>query len=504
MKFTFQGTTAQRQQAQSLERLLKYMKDVVYPYSPYYRRIMKERDIHPDELKTYEDFRRIPITRKEDIVAHQDEFTVMPAFPGMPNRHEVEELGPERLKQYREAAEQPGLRDIFKLRALEVRLKEQFLRDWQPIHFQMSGGSTGRSITTGYTSTDMDLLARGSAWFFELSGLVRPEDKWLNLLPAAPHLGIYAAMLVPLYGGQPNFNTFGGKVMPTERQVELAAEGRFAHILCLPSYLSHWLRTAKRMVDAGTVPPMNHFRTAICVGEPLTDSYRKLLRELFEAIGSTEAKILEGMSSTELRSTGFYECAEGSKLHFDPEYFFAEILDPKTLEPVPWGEPGVFVWSHIDWHGTVILRYWTGDYVTGGMVWGDCPHCGLTIPRLITPIWRIEKDFTKIRGARVEFVGLQDAVRSVNGVRTYQIVLRKEAPDDPTSRDLLEVHLAVGEGFDRRSVGEELRKILKRSVEVTPDAVLFETAEEIEAKLFAKKLKAEWIVDLRPTPVPAP
>ena len=60
----------------------------------------------------------------------------------------------------------------------------------------------------------------------------------------------------------------------------------------------------------------------------------------------------------------------------------------------------------------------------------------------------------KIRGAGVEFVALQDAVRSVTGVRTYQIVLRKEALDDPTSRDLLEVHLAVGDGVDRRSVGK--------------------------------------------------
>ncbi|MDA9451211.1 MULTISPECIES: phenylacetate--CoA ligase family protein [unclassified Bradyrhizobium] len=503
MTFPFNNTSAEHQQARSLERLLTFMQDVVFPYSPYYRRVMKERNLHPGDMKSYEDFRKIPITRKEDIVAHQDEFTVMPAFVEGEKRYDVEYLDPERLKRYRDASERSGLRDIFGLRPADVRLKEQFLKDWQPIHFQMSGGSTGKSITTGYTSTDMDLLARGAAWFFELSGLVQPEDKWLNILPAAPHLGIYAAMLVPLYGAQPNFNTFGGKVMPTERQIELAADGKYAHILCLPSYLSHWLRTAKRLVDAGTVPAMSHFRTAICVGEPMTDSYRNLLHRLFEEIGSPGVKILEGMSSTELRSTGFYECAEGSKLHFDPEYFFAEILDPHTLEPVPWGTPGAFVWSHIDWHGTVILRYWTGDFVTGGMVWGDCPHCGRTIPRLVTPIWRIEKDFTKIRGARVEFVSLQDAVRGIAGVRTYQVIIRKEVSGDPTSRDRLDVHLAVGDDSNEQRVEEELRTAMKSALELTPDAIIFETATEIEAKLFAKKLKAEWVVDLRPTEVPA-
>ncbi len=168
---------------------------------------------------------------------------------------------------------------------------------------------------------------------------VDQRDKWLNLMPAAPHLGIYAGLLIPLLNGQPNFNTFGGKVMPTERQVEIASEGNFALILTIPSYLTHWLRTAKRMIENGKIQPITTFRIAYCVAEPITDAYKRVLHELFEAIGSKDVEILEGMGSTELRSAGFYECHEGSKLHFDPEYFFAEILDPETKQPVPHGEP---------------------------------------------------------------------------------------------------------------------------------------------------------------------
>src|SRR5262249_42948376 len=159
------------------------------------------------------------------------------------------------------------------------------------------------------------------------------DDKWLNLLPAAPHLGIYATMLIPLFEGQPNFNTFGGKVMPTERQILIAAEDNFSVIIALPSYLIHWLRMAVRMRETGEISPIASFKVAYCVGEPVTDSYRALIKDAFARLGSENVQVLEGMSSTELRTGGFYECSEGGKLHFDPANFFGEILDPETREP---------------------------------------------------------------------------------------------------------------------------------------------------------------------------
>ena len=199
-----------------------------------------------------------------------------------------------------------------------------------------------------------------------------------------------------------------------------------------------------------------------------------------------------------MRSAGFYECYEGSKLHVDPEYFFTEILDPDTKQPVAPGEPGVFVWSHIDWRGTAILRYWTGDYVSGGMQWGECPHCKLTMPRLITPIWRAAFDSTKFRGARIEYVALQDSVRSVVGVQTFQVLLHKEHEEDPTSRDILDIFVAITGQTEPDRIKQTILQTLKAKLEITPDTVQFQTVEEIEARLFARKLKAEWVVDTRP------
>ncbi|MGY4400735.1 phenylacetate--CoA ligase family protein [Bradyrhizobium sp. USDA 3315] len=499
VSYPYRNGHPDEQQAISLSRLLTYVRDVIYPYSPYYRQVLQRRGVDPAALRSYGDFRRaVPLTFKEDIVANLADLTVMPAYPGEASASGVEELTPAHLRAYRSAAETPSTRDVFGLRPESERVQEQFLREWQPIHFQLSGGSTGRSITTGYTAHDLRLMERSGAWLYQLNGLITPQDVWMNLLPAAPHLGIYASMLIPYMNAQPNLNTFGGKVMPTERQIEWAAEMGGTAILALPSYLTHWLRSAKRLLDHGWIKPLKKIKLAMCVGEPLTEPYRKLLKELFASIGSDDVAVLEGMSSTELRAGGFFECREGSKLHLDPEYFYPEILHRETREPVPFGEPGVFVWSHIDWRGTAILRYWTGDYVSGGMVWDECPHCRLTMPRLRTPIWRVERDFTKVRGTRVEYVALQDAVRGVPEVRTYQVVLRKEVAGDATSRDLLDVSIAIAADADEAVVRERIQGALKTQIELRADSIAVESIETIEGRLFAKKLKAEWIVDQRP------
>jgi phenylacetate-CoA ligase len=71
-------------------------------------------------------------------------------------------------------------------------------------------------------------------------------------------------------------------------------------------------------------------------------------------------------------------------------------------QPVKPGEPGVLVFTHIGWRGTVLVRYWTGDLIHGGMIRDRCPHCGWTFPRIFPPICRAEADFSKIKGARVE------------------------------------------------------------------------------------------------------
>jgi len=69
------------------------------------------------------------------------------------------------------------------------------------------------------------------------------------------------------------------------------------------------------------------------------------------------------------------ECFLRNGLHLQEDVFLFEILDPKTLEPVPDGEPGELVVTDLVREAQTILRFRTGMMVV--MNPGPCP-CGRT------------------------------------------------------------------------------------------------------------------------------
>jgi len=56
-------------QWQELIKLINH----AYEHTPYYKRILDERGLHPSDIKNYEDFQLLPICSREDIVGHKEE-----------------------------------------------------------------------------------------------------------------------------------------------------------------------------------------------------------------------------------------------------------------------------------------------------------------------------------------------------------------------------------------------------------------------------------------------
>src|ERR1019366_5960076 len=150
----FSGISPDEQWRRSFDRLRSYLEEVVCRYHPYYRRLFRKLEIDPAAIRTYDDFRRIPITTKDTVVSNLADFTLRPRYPGAGDVHDADEIDADSMIHYRAAAA-PGYRDLFGVRSSSERTREQFLRDWRPIHFQMSGGTTGKAVVTGYTHTDL-------------------------------------------------------------------------------------------------------------------------------------------------------------------------------------------------------------------------------------------------------------------------------------------------------------------------------------------------------------
>lgn len=498
MEFPYRNVSPLDQQKESWKRWVQFITEFVYPYHPYYRKIFKELNLHPKDLKDPQDLRQIPITEKKNLAENLKGFILQPTYPGKKAEFDVETISPEKMEIYKEKSLQANyIRDrVGKPRSPEEKIYQTFLREWQPIHFQWSGGSSGTRSVSTYTHHDLfDAFLKVSAMGMYIAGH-EPDMKWLNLAPGAPHLGIYQTMIVPLLDGWPSFNTFGGKSTPTETQIQLADQEKYQGLLGITSYVTYWLEVARQMLNQGKIGPLDSFKIVVVMGEPVVPAYVQRLRDQFASLGS-HPRIIECMGSTELKSA-FFECDEGTKLHLNPEFYYWEVLNPETREPVPWGEPGVLVFSHIDWRGTVLLRFWTGDYISGGVVWDECPRCGLVGPRAVTPITRAAKDFVKIRGARVELLDLQTAVRKCREVESFQIRIGKEDEKDPFSRDWVKVYIAPRPGYSEEQVRASVGENVRRDTEVTPNEFIFLPGKELEGKLFARTgIKADWIVDER-------
>jgi phenylacetate-CoA ligase len=489
--------TPEEQREYSLAKMIKYIKDYVHPYHPYYRKLFREQGIDPGKLRSYNDLRRIPITTKEDVAADQKAFILQPRVGE--SEYDVEELGKgKELKYAWQTLTTRYVRDLYgKPRSFRERVEQTALGEWNPIHYHMSGGTTGLPSMATYTDHDLKNVIPYLAGMLYLFGW-EPRMRGLNMFPGLPHLAFFQVVFAEFTvdRGASLFHTCGGKAIPTEKQVVIASMLPFDMYIAIPSYMTYWLKTAAQLIEMG-VPKPAPVKFAVLAAEPLSDEYRDKLKDQFEKIGSPDVKIIEGYGSTELRAA-FFECGEKTGLHLNPEFYFWEVLDPETREPVKWGEPGVLCFSHIDWRGTVLLRYWMGDLIQGGVVWDKCPSCGLTMPILRPPIGRAERDFTKIKGARVPHMNFQNAIRRVDGVESFQVIITKEDEEDVASRDRVIVYVSVGEGVDAETVKASITKQVKIDTEISPDEINVERPDQIEARLFERTgLKAEWVVDKR-------
>jgi len=171
---------------------------------------------------------------------------------------------------------------------------------------------------------------------------------------------------------------------------------------------------------------------------------------------------------------------------------------------VPEGNPGELVFTPLDARGSVVLRYRTGDYIDGGMVYGPCPHCGRTLPRLMGSISRSSEiksmQLDKIKGTLIDFNQLEHVLDDAPNVGAWQLELRKFR-DDPLEIDELTLHVHRLNGVDEEKLRRELNSRFLERTEIRPNRIVFHDAEEMrQLQGVGRELKELKIIDNRPKP----
>ena len=369
----------------------------------------------------------------------------------------VTTLAYDRVPLFRERMEAKGVKpgDVQKLedvRLLPFAIKND-LRDTYPyglfavpmsevVRLHASSGPTGKPIVVGYTAEDMDVWKQVIMRTLYAAGYSR-GDVVQNMFGyglftggLGRHGGIegIGATVIPISGGN------------SERQIMVMKDFGVTAVSCTPSYFIHLIEVAGKLgIDFKRDLQV---KRGVFGAEPWTDQ----MRQYIETASGIKAYDIYGLS--EIIGPGVAaECQCQAGLHVFEDHFLVEIVDPKTLEPVPDGEEGELVLTTLSKRAMPVLRYRTRDITA--LETRPCA-CGRSIRR-IRRISRRSDDMFIIRGVNIFPSQIETALlKTEASLPHYQIVLTRKSGLDrmevrvEVTGEMLSDRLSEMEGLQRR------------------------------------------------------
>ncbi len=299
-------------------KLLKTLVYRLYSFSPFYHDRMKAQSVHPDDIRSLEDIRKLPFMYKRDL---RDNY---------PDR-------------------------IF------TATQEDLVR------YHVSSGTTGKPTVVGYTQNDLNNWTISLARALTSCGLGRGD-----VMQVSYGYGLFTGGLGLHYGAE----RIGATVLPTsvgntERQIELMQDLHATAIACTPSYLLHIGEVAEKMgINLGKDTDL---RVGILGAEPWSETMRDRIQNWLGI------KAYDIYGTSELSGPMFCECSEQNGFHVWGDLAFIEILDPDSGESLGPGEKGELVLTMLQKEALPMIRYRIGDITSFE---DDVCACGRTHPRV--------------------------------------------------------------------------------------------------------------------------
>ncbi len=292
----------------SADMLSKLQRQIAHNYTiPFYRKRMDEWGLKPDDIRSFKDFRRIPLMKREDQVGS---FAEAPPFGSM----------------------------------------------WDPNTVLITHTpAPGIGLVTEYhTRADIDACAVAVAKRMAAAGVTKDDIVVIN---SSYHLVISG------HTGQAAFVELGAKVLPlgpgeTERQVEVVNRLGATVLFGFPSY-------CLKLAEAGA---KGKIRVMIAGGEPFSsiEGRREQVKNAFG--GDITAVDLYGLSGFNVVAM---EDKREIGMRILEDEVYAEVIDPDTGDLLPYGERGELVLTHINREAMPFMRFATGDLTALDRVDGE-------------------------------------------------------------------------------------------------------------------------------------
>lgn len=346
------------------EKIVKQVKHV-YENVEYYRKLMDEKGVKPEDIKSVDDIKKLPFLTKDD------------------------------------------LREAYPYGLLGTDLKNC-------VRIQSTSGTTGKRVVAFYTQKDVDLWEECCARAIVAAGGTKDD-----VCQVAYGYGLFT--------GGPGLNGGSHKVgcltLPmssgnTDRQIQFMMDLNATILCCTPSYAAY---IGETLAEKGYKPEDNKLKAGIFGAEPWTEEMR---RSIEKSLG-IKAYDIYGLTETSGPGVSF-ECEEQTGMHINEDHFYAEIIDPETLEVLPEGQKGELVFTSLDKEGFPLLRYRTRDICV--LTRKKC-SCGRTLVKMSKPMGRSD-DMLIIRGVNVFPSQIETVLLNEGYTPNYQIVVGREHNND--------------------------------------------------------------------------
>lgn len=411
----------------------KRLREVVrheYDNVKLYRDRMNAAGVKPEDIRTIEDMRYLPFTEKTD------------------------------------------LRDEFPYGLLAVP-KSEIVR----IHG--SSGTTGKPIVSGYTREDLEIWSEMMARTLTAAGTTRDD---------VVQVGYGFGLFTGGFGAYQGADKIGAMVLPmssgnTQRQIMMMQEMGSTILCCTPSYAVY---LGESIREAGLDPAKDLKLRAGCFGaEPWSEAMRNKIEDLL----CIDACDIYGL--TEICGPGVaFECLAKQGMHINEDHVIAEIINPATGDPLPYGQEGELVFTTITKRGMPMLRYRTHDLCT----LTDAPcECGRTLVRMGRITGRTD-DMIIIRGVNVFPSQIESVLVGFQGVAPHYMLYA----DRVNSADTLEIQVEMTESMFSDTVSE-IETLRRQIVEKVKSTVGIATKVTLVAPKSIPRFegKAKHVVDRR-------
>lgn len=271
----------------------------VYQNVPYYRNLMEQKGVKPEDIQSTADLHKLPFLTKDD------------------------------------------LRDAYPYGLLAAPLDDC-------VRIQSTSGTTGRRVVAFYTQHDIDLWEECCA-----RAIVAAGGSKSDVVHVSYGYGLFTGG-AGLHGGA---HKVGALTLPmssgnTDRQIQFMCDLGSTILCCTPSYAAY---LGESICERGLRDQIK-LKAGIFGAEAWSEEMRQ---DIQNKLG---IKAYDIYGLTEISGPGVsFECSEQSGMHINEDHFIAEIIDPNTGEVLPDGEKGELVFTSITKQAFPLLRYRTRD-----------------------------------------------------------------------------------------------------------------------------------------------